>query len=84
MWPKLLRASVTAALAEKDGAAPAAPTPSSADVQSFLDREGKAPASTSKLTRDVSQKKHETADVLSVETERRSDGSWLYKSYIAK
>lgn len=84
MWPKLLRASVTEALAEKDGAAPAAPMPSSTDVQSFLDRGGKAPASESKLTREVSEKKRETTDVLSVETERRSDGSWLYKSYIAK
>jgi hypothetical protein len=84
MWPKLLRASVTEALADKDGTAPAAAMPSTADAQSFLDRGGNAPASTSKLTREVSQKKRETADMLSVETERRSDGSWLYRSYIAK
>lgn len=83
MWPKLLRASVIEALAEKD-AAKADSLPPSAAVQSFLDDGSKGSASVTELNRDVRMNKRETKDVISVETARSADGKWLYKSYIAK
>jgi len=85
MWPKLVRASVAEALSETEAAASPPPAmPSEAAVQGFLADGAKASASEIDLNRDVSLKKRESSDVLSVETARRSDGKWLYKSYIAK
>lgn len=81
MWPRLLTASVTAALAEKT-AAPAEP-PATSAVLAFLDK-GAAPSPPpTDLNKYVRQSKREAAEKIEIETQR-SDGKVLYRSIIAQ
>ena len=80
MWPKLVRAAATEALANpaKDAAA----TPAIADVEKFLAAAESGEANTRALA-DIAQ--HETkegADVLKVEA-RTSDGRWIHRNFLA-
>jgi len=81
MWPKLLQASVTEAIGQKNAGGETTPT---AEVASaFLDeaRQGTAsekvlPAASKVETRDADK-------ALYFET-KRADGAWLHRSYLAK
>jgi ARG and Rhodanese-Phosphatase-superfamily-associated Protein domain len=81
MWPKLLQASVTEAIGQKNAGGEATPTIEGAAA--FLDeaRGGKAserglPAAVKLETRDADKS-------LYFET-RRADGAWVHRSYLAK
>ncbi len=80
MWPKLVRAAATEAIANpaKDGTA----APAIADVEKFLAAAESGEANTRALA-DIAQ--HETkegADVLKVEA-RTSDGRWIHRNFLA-
>lgn len=81
MWPKLLTANVTEAIATKSDAAAAAPP--SADVAAFLKAAGNGAATKQTLTRSVELEIRATDKAAYLET-RRADGSWAHRSYIAK
>jgi ARG/rhodanese/phosphatase superfamily protein len=86
MWPKLLRASVTEAIGERDDKAAPPPAPPVADVDGFL-----ADAAKAKLVEKDTKEKtkvgvRENTNVMSVET-RPADvpaAAWVHRNYIAK
>jgi hypothetical protein len=82
MWPRLLTASATAALAERD--APRAETPTPAAVLAFLDRGAAPPPPPTALNKYVRQSKREAADKIEIETSRAADGKAFYRSIIAQ
>jgi hypothetical protein len=81
LWPKLLRASATEAIAESGRLRDA--VPSAEAVEAFLkDAEG-ATARTRSLTADVKVGLRETELALFFETQR-AQGGWINRSYLAK
>lgn len=81
MWQKLLTANVTEAIAAKSDAAKAAPP--SADITAFLKTAEAGAASNQTLTPSV-QLEIRTNDKSVYLATLRTDGSWAYRSYIAK
>ena len=81
MWPKLLTAAVTEAIAEKD--APGAAAPSLAAVHDFLAAAERAPQSVRKLNASVSLATRDGDGALYAETQR-GDGAWVHRNYLAK
>lgn len=86
MWPKLLRASVTEAIGERDAKADPVPAPPVADVNGFM-----ADAAKAKVVEKETKEKtrigvRENASVMSLET-RPADApaaAWVHRNYIAK
>jgi hypothetical protein len=81
MWPKLLTANATEAIAGNGGAAAAAP--SSADVAAFLAAAESGTASKQSLTRSVELETRRGEQGVYLET-RRADGTWVHRGYAAK
>jgi hypothetical protein len=81
MWPKLLKASVTEAIGQKNAGGDA--TPSSAAASAFLDDAIKGAASEKILTADV-RLETRTADKAFYFETRRTSGAWVHRSYLAK
>jgi hypothetical protein len=81
MWPKLLTANATEAIAGNGVAAPA--VPSSAEVAAFLKVTASGTASKQSLTRTVELETRRGEQGIYLET-RRADGSWVHRSYMAK
>jgi len=81
MWPKLLTAAVTEAIAEKDAAGAAAP--SLASAQDFLTAAERAPESVRSLDAGVRLATRDGDGALYAETQRR-DGAWVHRNYLAK
>lgn len=81
MWPKLLDASATEAIGEKDGARQAAP--GTDRVLAFLAVADKAKATVSDVTVDVSRAEHDVETALYLETRRKS-GGFVHRAYVAK
>jgi len=85
MWPKLLRASVTEAIGERDDKAPPPPMPSAADVDGFIARAATARV-VEKNIENATVGVRENADMISVES-RPADASaaeWVHRNYIAR
>jgi len=80
LWPKLLTANATEAIAS-NGAAAAA-VPSSADVLAFLRAAEAGTASQQPLTRSALLETRRGDKGVYLET-RRADGSWVHRSYVA-
>lgn len=80
MWPKLVRAAATEAIANPTKAAPAAP--GIADVEKFLAAAENGEASTRALADIAQHETKESADVLKVEA-RTSDGRWIHRNFLA-
>jgi hypothetical protein len=80
MWPKLLTANATEALAEKDS--PREPAPAAETVQAFLNVDV-AKTSERALNREVRLATLETDHLIYAEM-RRKDGTWLHRSYTTK
>ncbi|MFN3746535.1 MAG: ARPP-1 family domain-containing protein [Hyphomicrobiaceae bacterium] len=80
MWPKLVRAAATEALANpaKDMSAP----PSIADVEKFLAAAESGETSTRALADIAEHETRESADALKVEA-RTSDGRWIHRNFLA-
>jgi hypothetical protein len=84
MWPKLLRASVTEALGERDGTAE--PAPPVADANSFLAR----PADARTVEKDAGSGGHiemrDSAKMLFMEAKPAAApaSAWVHRNYLAK
>lgn len=83
MWPKLLKASVTEAIAEKNIANAASEAPRPAAIKSFLDAASKGKADTATLHNKLQRERRETKKALSLAT-RRGDGSVVHHSLLAR
>ena len=81
MWPKLLDASATEAIGEKDGARQ--PAPGTDDVLAFLAAADQAKATVSDVTAELSRAEHEADTALYLETRRKS-GGFVHRAYLAK
>jgi hypothetical protein len=82
MWPKLLSANATEAIAAKNSPA-AEPAPSLAAVNSFLKEAEAGKASKRALPHSAELEMRDADRALYAET-RRQDGTWLYRNYLAK
>jgi hypothetical protein len=81
MWPKLLSANATEAIAAKDS--PTEPAPSPTSVNAFLKEAEAGKASKRALPHSVELETRDADRALYAET-RRKDGTWVYRSYLAK
>jgi hypothetical protein len=81
MWPKLLTANATEAIAKKGDRSET--MPSVAEVAAFLKDAEAGTASKRALTQFVELETRQTARALYFET-RRSNGMWVHRSYLAK
>lgn len=81
MWPKLLKASITEAIGQKNAGGEA--TPTSEAAMAFLDDAIKGAASEKTLTADV-RLETRTADKAFYFETRRASGAWVHRSYLAK
>jgi hypothetical protein len=82
MWPKLLSANATEAIAAKNSPA-AEPAPSLAAVNAFLKEAEAGKASKRALPHSAELEMRDADRALYAET-RRQDGTWLYRNYLAK
>ncbi len=80
MWPKLVRAAATEALAHPAKDAPSGP--SVADVEKFLAAAENSEAQTRAIANVAQHETRESADVLKVEA-RTSDGRWIHRNFLA-
>jgi hypothetical protein len=80
MWPKLVRAAATEALASSAKEAP--PSPSIAHVEEFLSAPDGGEANTRALGDIAQHETKESLDVLKVEA-RTSDGRWIHRNFLA-
>jgi hypothetical protein len=80
MWSKLLRASVTEAIGEKD-AAVAEPTPSIDAVMAFLDAGMKGKSTEKALPADIQLETRTGDKALYFETRR--NGAWVHRNFLA-
>lgn len=83
MWPKLLKASVTEAIAKKDAKRSAQMAPAVGAVQTFLDDAARGKPERSKLHTDLARERRETKKALSLRTER-ADGTVVHLSVLAR
>ena len=81
MWPKLLAASVTEAIANRNSAAVTAP--SIETVRAFVSAAERGNPTVAKLTQDVRLETRETEQALFFET-AWADGRWVHRNYLAK
>ncbi|HMK80288.1 MAG TPA: DUF6569 family protein [Xanthobacteraceae bacterium] len=81
MWPKLLQASVTEAIGQKNAGGEA--TPSAEAALAFLDAARKGIASEKPLPAAVKLEMRDAETALYFET-KRPDGAWVHRSYLAK
>ena len=81
MWPKLLQASTTEAIGQKNAARDAAPTGDAA--LAFLSEAAKGRASEKPLTAEARLEIREADKAFYFET-RRASGAWVHRSYLAK
>jgi len=81
MWPKLLAASITEAIANRDSAA--ATAPSIETVKAFVTAAERGNPTVAKLTQDVRLETRETQQALFFET-AWADGRWVHRNYLAK
>jgi len=82
MWPKLLKASVTEAIGQKNSGA-ADPVPTSAAALAFLDQAAKGASSETPLPASVRLETRQAENAFYFET-RRADGAVVHRSYLAK
>lgn len=83
MWPKLLKASITEAIAEKTATATSGKAPKSAAIKSFLDNAAKGKADTDELHLKLQRKRRESDKSLSLAT-HRADGTIVHHSVLAR
>ncbi len=85
LWPKLLRASATEALAERSRSTSASTIeqPKPEAVRVFLEEPRSAPARTRRVTKDVRIKTQQTGKALYAES-TLTTGAWFHRSYLAK
>jgi hypothetical protein len=84
MWPKLLRASTTEALGERNGAA--APAPPVADASSFLTAPSNAASVEKSATAQGSVQLRDSDKALFMQAKPAAapDSAWVHRNYLAK
>jgi hypothetical protein len=82
MWPKLLKASITEAIGQKNSGA-ADPVPTNDAALAFLDQAAKGAASETPLPARVRLETRQVDNAFYFET-RRADGAFVHRSYLAK
>jgi hypothetical protein len=82
MWPKLLKASITEAIGQKNSGA-ADPVPTNDAALAFLDQAAKGAASETPLPASVRLETRQAENAFYFET-RRADGAFVHRSYLAK
>jgi len=84
MWPKLLRASVTEAIGERDAASATAPSVDT--VNGFIARAEKSKMVETRTKEQTLIGIRESAGVMSLETRPAAAAAdaWIHRSYIAK
>ena len=82
MWPKLLKASVTEAIGQKNSGA-AVPPPAGEAALSFLTEAAKGASSETPLPASVRLETRTAENAFYFET-RRKDGAFVHRSYLAK
>jgi hypothetical protein len=84
MWPKLLRASVTEAISDRD--APAAPAPTTAAVSGFISQANSARAVDTTVGDKARVRKRESAGALLMEARPAAapPSAWVHRNYLAK
>lgn len=83
LWPKLLSAAATEAVAEKNGKTGAALSPAPDKVQEFLDKSEKGRAAERKIDDRTSLGTRETEKSYYFEA-KRADGAVFHKNYLAR
>lgn len=83
MWPKLLKASITEAIAEKTAKAAVGKAPKPAAIKSFLDDAAKGKADTARLHHKLKRERRESDRSLSLAT-HRADGTIVHHSVLAR
>lgn len=83
MWPKLLKASITEAIAEKTASAAATKAPKPAAIKSFLDVAASGKADTDELHDKLKRERRESEKSLSLAT-HRADGTIVHHSVLAR
>jgi hypothetical protein len=81
LWPKLLAASATEAIASRDTAAAAAPSVEA--VRAFLSAAEAGKPTITELTRNARLETRETQEALYFAT-AWADGRWVHRNYLAK
>ncbi len=81
MWPKLLAAAATEAIAETP--VPGAVAPSPADVGAFLAAAEQGKASSKVIDGRVAMETRDAPAAIYVQAKRK-DGAWFHRSYVAK
>jgi hypothetical protein len=81
MWPKLLQASITEAIGDKNAGGVATPTREAASA--FLDEAAKGQASEKPLPAQARLETRAADNAFYFET-RRAGGAWVHRSYLAK
>jgi hypothetical protein len=79
MWPKLLKASATEAIGQKDD--PRADTPTSDVAKAFLDDAMKGKSTEKTLPANIQLETRSGDKALFFETRR--DGNWVHRNYLA-
>jgi hypothetical protein len=82
MWPKLLKASITEAIGQKNSGA-ADPVPTNDAALAFLDQAAKGAASETPLPASVQLETRQAENAFYFET-RRAGGAFVHRSYLAK
>ena len=82
MWPKLLKASITEAIGQKNSGA-ADPVPTSDAALAFLDQAAKGATSETPLPASVRLETRQAENAFYFET-RRANGAFVHRSYLAK
>jgi hypothetical protein len=82
MWPKLLKASITEAIGQKNSGV-AEPVPTNDAALVFLDHAAKGAASETPLPASVRLETRQAENAFYFET-RRKDGAFVHRSYLAK
>jgi hypothetical protein len=86
MWPKLLRASATEALTERNGSAQQPPAPPVAEATSFLTSPSEARSSEKSVGAEGRVEMRESAKTLFMEAKPASApaSAWVHRNYLAK
>jgi hypothetical protein len=83
MWPKLLQATATEAIAEQDAPATTTAAPASEKVKAFIAETARADAARDRLNAEFVSERRETERTIANET-RRADGTMVHLSILAR
>jgi hypothetical protein len=86
MWQKLLRASITEAISERDAGSEPAPAPPAAVADEFISRAAGAQSTETRAGGRTRIEVNDSAKVISLESRPAAApaAAWVHRTYIAK